>query len=268
MGDQEQFVKAILLALTNDKVIEKFQEVITSPLDIEVKKVQDSNEKIITQVSTLKDANNELRKEIAYLKKKVEEKDAKIIALEDKVNELEKKYDEMEQYSRRNSIRIKGLPERKDEDLLERFKYLTSNRLNVECDDMDVDRIHRVGPAKPETTRDVLVKLTTYRAKQMIYKARSSLRKPAEPPDVIDPEYDTEEERKKEREYQNDLSQRGIFINEDLTKFRSNLLWKARQMKRDKRLNDCWSYDGRIVVKNFQNKITTIFTEFDLNQAL
>ena len=41
-----------------------------------------------------------------------------------------------------------------------------------------------------------------------------------------------------------------IYINEDLTQVRSALLFKARSLKREKRLTDCWSYDGRIVVKD------------------
>ena len=55
-----------------------------------------------------------------------------------------------------------------------------------------------------------------------------------------------------------------IFINEDLTQVLSALLFKARSLKREKRLTDCWSYDGRIVVKDNDNRIATVTSEADL----
>ena len=40
-----------------------------------------------------------------------------------------------------------------------------------------------------------------------------------------------------------------VFIHEDLTEFRATLLYKARQAKRERNIVDCWSFDGRIVIK-------------------
>ena len=45
---------------------------------------------------------------------------------------------------------------------------------------------------------------------------------------------------------------------------RSALLFKVLSLKREKRLTDCWSYDGRIVVKDNDSKITTVTSEADL----
>ncbi len=39
---------------------------------------------------------------------------------------------------------------------------------------------------------------------------------------------------------------------------RSALLFKVLSLKREKRLTDCSSYDGRIVVKDNDSKITTV----------
>ena len=49
-----------------------------------------------------------------------------------------------------------------------------------------------------------------------------------------------------------------IFIHEDLTPIRAALLYKARQAKRQHDIVDCWSFDGRIVIKDANNKIRTI----------
>ena len=55
-----------------------------------------------------------------------------------------------------------------------------------------------------------------------------------------------------------------VYVNEDLTQVRSALLFKARALKREKRLTDCWYYDGRIVVKDNDSRITTVTSEADL----
>ena len=37
-----------------------------------------------------------------------------------------------------------------------------------------------------------------------------------------------------------------IYVNEDLSKVRSELLFVSRKAKRGAKIMDCWSYDGRI----------------------
>jgi hypothetical protein len=55
-----------------------------------------------------------------------------------------------------------------------------------------------------------------------------------------------------------------ISINEDLTRFRSQLAFKARELKRAKKISDTWTADGKILVKDLKNSITVIRTEQDL----
>ena len=57
-----------------------------------------------------------------------------------------------------------------------------------------------------------------------------------------------------------------IWINEDLTKTRATLLRKARMMKKNGGINDCWSVDGNIIIKNKFNKIKKIFDQGDLDK--
>ena len=45
------------------------------------------------------------------MKREIHEKDAKIHALEERVKTLEKSFDDLEQYTRRNSLRLCGVPE-------------------------------------------------------------------------------------------------------------------------------------------------------------
>ena len=42
---------------------------------------------------------------------------------------------------------------------------------------------------------------------------------------------------------------RGVFINENLTKTRDNLLFHCRQMKKEKKILAAWSNDGQVKIK-------------------
>jgi exosome complex exonuclease DIS3/RRP44 len=57
---------------------------------------------------------------------------------------------------------------------------------------------------------------------------------------------------------------KGVFINEDLTRTRAHLLWLARKKKYEKSITDCWSFNGRVLIKDLQNKVKLIKTPNDL----
>ena len=50
----------------------------------------------------------------------------------------------------------------------------------------------------------------------------------------------------------------GVYISEDLT----NLLYKARILKREEKIKQCWSYDGRIYIKK-NNEETKVVHSVD-----
>ena len=268
MAGQENFIKAFLNALSNDQVIQKLRDGITAPLKFDYDNLLESNTKLLAEVKILQDSNVQLQQKLTQWKNKATENEEKIIALEKKVKELEQDHDDQEQYSRRNSIRIQGLDEMPQENLTERIKYLAQYRLNVVLDDMDVDAVYRIGPR--HKTRDIIVKFTTARARDLVFKARSSLKRPGKPPSEIDPEItaDESEEREDIEIYAQDLTQRRIFMNEDLTKHRSHILWQARQHKKQKLLRDCWSYGGKILIKDKNNEIHVVKSIQELNGKL
>ena len=80
--------------------------------------------------------------------------------------------------------------------------------------------------ANPSKPRDIIVKLTSYRAK--LYLRRSKLK---------------------------DVGYKSTFINEDLTSKRSSLLFNARALVKSGRLLGAWSSDGTILIKDSKSKI-------------
>ena len=88
-----------------------------------------------------------------------------------------------EQYSRRNNIRIFGLPEEDGEDCFQKVLYLCENDLKINVKREDLDRVHRVGRPKESqggienpSPRAMIVKVIGHGIKMKIMKACRTLK--------------------------------------------------------------------------------------------
>ena len=105
-----------------------------------------------------------------------------------------------------------------------------------------VGKIHKGRTQKPSKKyRDIIVKFTSYNARNRLFQARKILR-------------ETENEDLKD-----------IFVNEDLTKRRSEILFEARKLRRANKLNSAYSSDGKIIVRD---KKDTKYQISDLNDLV
>ena len=191
--DLNDFIKVFTTALKEESVKTTLQEAVCQPLKLE----------------------------IASMKEAIEARDLKI-------KELEEKSDTLEQYSRRNSLRIHGIPENENENLLKEVPALLNEKLQLPepVKLTDFCRIHRLGPrnrrGQTQTQpRPIIFKMVSYQTRHKVYSARSKLKN----------------------------SDSRLFINEDLTHARSQLFYKTRQLKREKKINDTWTHDGNVLVK-------------------
>lgn len=132
---------------------------------------------------------------------------------------IDKRIDDLEQYSRRNNLRVFGVHEVQGEDTDTLLLDLFRNKLNLTITLNELDRSHRVG--KPVSgsgrPRPILVKFISYRIRAQIFTNKKML---------------------KGSNYS---------IKEDLTKNRSNILQEA--IKRYGIAN-AWTRDGRILIKH------------------
>jgi hypothetical protein len=181
----------------------------------------------------------ELISEIHLLKAAINERDAVIKRLEDRVEVLENQTDDLEQYSRRNCLRLNGLPEVSGEDTDCKTLEVLNKNLNLwpPLDKSHVDRIHRIGDPNKErkNPRQVIIKFTSYRHRQRVLQRKRGLKGT------------------------------GLFLNEDLTKKRSAIMWTARNMWKDRRFKDVWTSDGRILVRDWAGKVHSINSAQDLH---
>ena len=100
----------------------------------------------------------------------------------------------------------------------------------------DINISHTI---KRKGTSAILVKFQTHKAKSRLYKARIKLRN-IRLPDVF-PNASTATRVA--------AGQGRIFINENLTTFRKDLLRKANVKRKDGVVISAWSLDGKIFVK-------------------
>ena len=168
--------------------------------------VKEATDVLTEQVKDLQDENKSLVKANSDLEKRL--------------SQVESDNDSLEQYSRRNSIRISGCPEVAEENTDEIVIKL-SQELDASICPSDIDRSHRVGNVVDRgraSSSDILVKLGTYNARQRLFLKQRELR-----------EKDTTKH---------------IFLNKDLTKIRSKLLYEARCLVRINKLKAAFAYDG------------------------
>jgi hypothetical protein len=109
-----------------------------------------------------------------------------------------------EQYSRRDSIRISGVPETVDEDVC-KIVISLSKELGVVLSSDDISACHRVF-AKNKGKRQIIVKMISRRKKEELLQQAKKLAKTK-------------------------AALKGVYFNEDLTELRNNMCFLARKRK-------------------------------------
>ena len=217
----------------------------------------------------LKDFENTLAQLVtkcSKLEKTVIDKDAKIILLEKKCDSLEAKLDDLEQWGRRGSMRIQGLPE--GPDLVEdKIMKLVNDDLKLTPPLVlgDIEVAHRLPHPKKKLeqfqkdegiadgtpidtlsaelkkklgARSVIVKFGSRRVKSRVMAVRKSL--------------------KNLKSSANQGHQESIFFQDDLTAGRAKLAYEARILKRLELIDDTWVWDSKVLIKEKNGRTYSI----------
>ena len=132
------------------------------------------------------------------------------------INSLTEENNRLEQYTRKNSVRISGIPEKPGENVIDIVNQHVVGRLpnNAKFGAVDIDNCHRVGRrSEPGRSRQIIVKFNSHLKKMSVIRARSGLKGT------------------------------GIAINDDLTKTNQKLLTDLRNHNN---VSQAWSWEGRI----------------------
>lgn len=151
---------------------------------------------------------------------------------EDKINLLEEHLsvaktdalqcsDDLEQYTRLNSLRIFGVPENKGESTDQVVIKLCKEKLGLDITPAEIDCSHRL-PGRESNVKPIIVKFVRRNTKKLVYSKKELLKGSK------------------------------IVIKEDLTTRRVQLLKKAADKYG---FRNTWSYDGKILAKVGNNII-------------
>ena len=195
-----------------------------------------------TVLSDVKNTNKELRIELDAAKRKIS-------LQKDEIDELFHDLDDLEQYSRKNSLEIVGIPESIREN--EGAVLKIANALNVQVKPEDIGICHRV---KRKRSSPIIVRFVTHKVKSSLYKQRVRL-KNVHFADIF-PDATAADRVQASK----------IFINENLTAFRRELVGKTNSRKEELSLVGVWTIDGKVFVKTSpEGRPIRIYSEYDLN---
>ena len=196
----------------------------------ELKTALKSNERELKELkASLASANRqnaELAKELQATKKKLKDQTEEIVRIIESL-------DVLEQYSRKNSGEIHGIPENVYTSTEEAVLKL-ADVLNVPVAAEDLEISHKL--KRRNGRRPIIVKFCSHKVKSRLYKARTKL-KSVKISDLY-PGYASAATK-----------QSRIFINENLTPYIADLVRRANEMRNDRLLSSVWTLDGKIFVK-------------------
>lgn len=158
---------------------------------------------------------------IRNLEEKLTKREADILKLQ---QALEVRTDEIEQYSRRNNLRLFGIPEGENEDT-DNLVLNVARDIGANINMNDICRSHRVGRRTIGKPRPIIVKFTSYRARREIFSRKKQLRGTR------------------------------VTIREDLTALRLSLLKTAVTRFE---VRNVWTMDGVILVKTPDGNIRRV----------
>lgn len=202
-NDANLIEEAVKKALDEAVLSSRFIESIVNAVVAQV------TDRVVKELEKSVQFNAEL---ISELNNKLREKEIEIQKLKEDCNA---KCDNLEQYQRRNSLRIFGVKESTGENT-DVLALSVFNSIGVDVNLNDLDRSHRVGPRTEGKNRPIIVKFTSYRVRQAVFRAKKNLKGTS------------------------------TTIREDLTASRLAVLMAAVQRFG---LSNTWSQDGDTIIK-------------------
>ena len=204
--------------------------------------VQAANHVLLEAVSSLRDEVRSLRSSLA-------DRDATIAALQSEVQVLQEDYDALEQYGRRNGLRISGIPEQDGGDTTTAIVELANNVLKVEppLQREDVSISHRLKKphnARPQDPAPIIVRFLRRTDRNRVIRERRQL-----------------------KDYNQDNNIK-IYVNEDLTTRRAKLFARVRSLQKKKHFKQAWTYNGNIKVMMPNGTIKNITNEASIQSLL
>lgn len=234
------------LDTTDEPTLAELKEMLVD-IQISIQSILRENKETRRELAELKETVLEQRTTIASLKttlvglekqcaKNEKDLDNARKTIDEQIEEIAELYDlqdQLEQYTRKNSLEIHGVPESAYSSTEEAVLKL-AEALEVPVRSQDIEISHKL-PNKG--TKAIIVKFVSHKMKSQLYKERVNL-KNVRVSDLF-PSATSATRAEATR----------IFLNENLTSYRRKIVKRANEMKRDGLLLSVWTLDGKIFVK-------------------
>lgn len=112
----------------------------------------------------------------AQVKELKQELNAKVESLEKNISNLQIRCDSLEQYSRKNNVRIYGVPKTEAEDTYDTVVKLCNEKMGLDIVTADIDICHRLPGRNNRGDDPIIVKFVRGAAKERVLKSRSRLK--------------------------------------------------------------------------------------------
>ena len=216
-------------------------------IQITVPDILRENSKLTNEMAEVRNVIHQQKSELADVKtalaitkKQHEEMETELTAARKKINDQEEEIaelydlqDELEQYTRKSSLEIHGVPESAYTSTEEVVLKL-AEALNVDVKSEDVEISHKLNR---KGVKPIIVKFQSHKVKSSLYKERAKL-KHVRVSDLFP--YSSAATR---------VESERIYLNENLTSYRRGILKEANQKRKDGLVLSAWSMDGKIFVK-------------------
>ena len=218
----------------------------------QIKQLKSSLHSKEREVSVLKTSLEKVSKANESLKTKLQQTKGKLQKQVEEADNLYTALDDLEQYTRKNSLKIHGIPDDCYSSTEEVVLKLAAV-LNVNVNPSDIEITHKL-KQRGNNSSPVIVKFISHKVKTSLHKERVKLRN-VKVSDVF-PGYSNAVRAEEPR----------IFLNENLTNYKQGLVSRASEMKRDGPLKSFWTIDGKIFVKTSPSgDPVRIFSDYDLD---
>jgi hypothetical protein len=165
-------------------------------------------------------------------------------------SKLQQQVAELQQYSRRNNLRIINddwvepeepvgpvEPRKKQRENTDALVLELAAKMGIALQPTDISRSHRVGKREDGKVRPIIVAFTSYNARQRMMAGRKNLRT-------------------------NSLLKE-VYINEELTGENNRLARQARKLRAEGRIAETFTRDGRVYAKRFAKEIPVVIRDIE-----
>ncbi|KAK6169381.1 hypothetical protein SNE40_020447 [Patella caerulea] len=185
-------------------------------LSFHSRQVKDAIKPFIEQI-----VQAEVKKQVAPLQNEIESLKLQLASTSLHLNAtIQDKCDELEQYSRKNCIRVSGIKEEINENVEGKIvRVLTT--IDKSLGPNSIENCHRLGRREDNKHRQIIVRLKSYKTKVHIMTNRKMAHSAI----------------------------KGVYINEDLTRYRAYVASITRWSYRQGFIAACWTRDGKIFIR-------------------